>query len=56
MKKIFDGFVEKSETLLNVLGIGAILLVLGIRFFLLDKGLIPSDDKQFVGDSYQFPD
>ena len=44
MKKIFDGFVEKSETLLNVLGIGAILLVLGIRFFLLDKGLIPSDD------------
>ena len=44
MKKVIDSFVEKSEALLNVLGIGAILLVLGIRFFLLDKGLVPSDD------------
>ena len=44
MKRVFDALVEKSEVLLNVLGIGTILLVLGIRFFLLDKGLVPSDD------------
>lgn len=44
MKKVINGFVEKSEILLKALGVGAILLVLGIRFFLLDKGLIPSDD------------
>lgn len=44
MKKVFELFIEKSELLLNILGMVAILLVLGIRFFLLDKGLIPSDD------------
>lgn len=44
MKKFIDAFVEKSETLLYGLGIFALVLVLGIRFFLLDKGFIPSDE------------